>query len=205
MTSVLDPGLLSEASVEALLTELRKHEVAGPLYAQLLSTDKRRFMLSHYLSQKPFSKNSKNARSVNATRRKLLKMAEEVLEPLRRQLHRQFKRHVAVQVNILVSLPGASSQEVHLDFSNEVLAPLDICDYPFSILIPLHDYCLFNMYLRDKYDIMTPYTIPYGMYAKFRGDLWHCGGENPLSVIQYRIHAYFATSLDIIPTDAVFK
>jgi hypothetical protein len=191
--------------VEDLLSELRRHEIAGPLYAQLLSTDKRRFMLAAYLEDVPFTPRSKQGKAANVSRRKLLRMAERVVEPLRVQLQKKLKKHVVVKVNILVSLPGAASQEVHLDFSEEVLTGLDVSEMPFSILLPLHDYCLFNLQLHGKYDTITPVTIPYGMYVQFRGDLWHFGGINPLSIVQYRIHAYFATTIDIIPKDAVFK
>lgn len=197
--------LICSNSVQALLAELRRHDIAGPLYAQLLSTDKKRFMMAAYLEEVPFTPRSKQGKAANVNRRKLLRMAEKVVEPLRTQLQVQMNKHVVVVVNILVSLPGAGAQEVHLDFSEDVLTSLDVSEIPFSILLPLHDYCLFNLQLHGKYDTITPVTIPYGMYIQFRGDLWHFGGINPLSIVQYRIHAYFATSLDIIPKDAVFK
>ena len=56
----------------------------------------------------------------------------------------------------------------------------------------------------DKGRTPTPVTIPVGYYARCRGDLRQAGGPNKMSVTQYRLHAYFATSPSIIPMNAVY-
>ena len=110
--------------------------------------------------------------------------------------------HKNVLISILVSQPGAKAQRIYQDFSSELLNGLRTEDMPFAIIVPLNEYCVFNV--SDKGRTSTPVTIPVGYYARFRGDLRHAGGPIDLAVTQYRLHAYSATSPSMIPMNAVY-
>lgn len=167
-------------------------------YAQLTSVDLKRYYLADYLPVTGLSEEAQDQR------RRLAEAARELVAPLVAAYQSRFKKHVRVGVSVLVSAGGAKAQRCHCDFNASDLEGLPPDEYPFSILLPVTAPVNFVVYARGKSAGKQVWSIPLGYCARFRGDLWHAGGTNPLDVPNFRIHIYFCTEKIEIPNNAVY-
>jgi hypothetical protein len=99
---------------------------------------------------------------------------------------------------VLGSRKGAKSQQVHVDFAKESLDKVVEDGYPWSMVIPVNDYCFLGV--RPDNGVEEWLTVRRGQFLIFRGDLYHCGGPHFLNEPQFRLHAYGVTG-DIRPPE----
>lgn len=130
-------GLLDHDKINDLLTDLRQKRIKEPLFLPLRSLDGKRF----FFGRQTELDERRSARADMAYRDDFLTRAEEIIEPLHQTILKRLPTHTVMSVSILVSLPGACEQKLHTDFDVSTLHDMPICEYPFSVIIPLHDFC----------------------------------------------------------------
>jgi len=191
-------GLLDHDKINDLLTDLRQKRIKEPLFLPLRSLDGKRF----FFGRQTELDERRSARADMAYRDDFLTRAEEILEPLHQTILKRLPTHTVMSVSILVSLPGACEQKLHTDFDVSTLHDMPICEYPFSVIIPLHDFC--ELIVKDDLPYPTTLRVPYNYYLHFRGDVIHAGGNNTLIMEHYRIHAYFSPPYYSMPFDTFY-
>lgn len=165
------------------------------LYVPLKSTDEKRFH---------FSKQTLGLFGTDSSlQERLLREAEELVAPLIHNLQEQLGSHTVTEVSVLMSEEGARAQEKHQDWASGELDHLGPDQMPTSIIVPLNDYCVLNIY--DEHgELEVMQRVSAGFYAQFRGDTLHAGGANQLKRKQYRIHIYLTTPDTPVPNDEVY-
>lgn len=110
-------------------------------------------------------------------------------------------QHITEMVgSVLGSGEGALPQPVHVDYDGDNLLGVGAKRWPWSMLLPINEHCLFGARLEDGEQWLK---VRHGQLLIFRGDLYHCGGPNPIRGPQFRIHAYGVTADIRPPTNAI--
>jgi hypothetical protein len=165
------------------------------LFVKLKSTDEKRFH---------FSRQTLGMFGTDeGLQERILEEAERLVAPIVRNLQEKLDRHTVADVSVLMSEDGARSQVKHKDWASKDLDHLGPNQKPTSLIIPVNDYCVLNIY--DEHgELVVLQRVGVGFYAQFRGDTLHAGGANPLKRKQYRIHIYLTTPDTPVPADEVY-
>jgi len=165
------------------------------LFVKLKSTDEKRFH---------FSRQTLGMFGTDeGLQERILEEAERLVAPIVRNLQEKLDRHTVADVSVLMSEDGARSQVKHKDWASKDLDHLGPNQKPTSLIIPVNDYCVLNIY-DDHGELVVLQRVGVGFYAQFRGDTLHAGGANPLKRKQYRIHIYLTTPDTPVPADEVY-
>lgn len=188
-------GLLDLTQMSKLLCTLREKEVKKPRFNALRSKDMKRFFFSAMTT-------CEGGARVKGWRQEIIQTMETILRPMHQAILAKMPTHTVMSVSILVSLPGATEQQLHTDFDMDLFEDMPPSTYPFSVIIPLHDSC--QVIVKDD-DACVTLHVPYPYYMQFRGDVIHAGGVHAGVGAQYRMHAYFSSAQFTVPFDEFYE
>jgi hypothetical protein len=129
----------------------------------------------------------------------LLQEAGDVVGRLVQSVQEALPHHTVIDISVRMSHKNAKRQEPHQAFLSSAEDSLSDAKMPCSMLIPLHDFCVLDIFKDDA--LVGSHHIPVGYYAQFRGDTVHAGGINPLKPNQYMINVYLTTVNTPVPDD----
>jgi len=125
------------------------------------------------------------------------------LQAFLKYMTNMYPLHEHTMISVMITDKQGKKQRIHLDYDVPLLTSISDKDsLPFSVIIPLHDHCMFVL------EGTLPRAVSAGEYLLFRGDQEHGGGSNTLGPVAkkyiYRLHIYFGVEKAHIPIDKVY-
>jgi len=128
---------------------------------------------------------------------------DKILGPWKEMMQLLYPHHKCFMAILISNANQTSCQKIHYDFDPRKEAKKAKSTKSFSTVLPANGHCVINLMSAGCEE--SSLAVNTGFMLKFTSQQAHGGGTNISGYVQYRVHAYWCTSMDDVPDNLVYK